>query len=64
MAEFLRLCVVHLVPFAGPGIIVMLTLKDGSLRRTTSVAKQVQRLSLVGKGIPEIASRTELFPED
>jgi hypothetical protein len=33
------------------------------LRRITSVANLVQRLSLAGKGMPEIASRTELLPE-
>lgn len=36
----------------------------GVLRRITSVAKRVQRLSSVGNGIPEMASITELFPED
>jgi hypothetical protein len=33
-------------------------------RRTICVAKRVQRLSLRGKGISVIASRTEDFPED
>ena len=34
------------------------------LRRISSVAKRVQRLSFFGKGMPEIASKTELLPED
>jgi len=33
-------------------------------RRMTSVANRVHMLSLVGKGIPEIASKTELLPDD
>lgn len=33
------------------------------LRRITSVAELVQRLSFVGKGIPEMASKKELFHE-
>jgi hypothetical protein len=35
-----------------------------TLRRTISVAKRVQRFSLLGNGISVIASRTEPFPED
>lgn len=34
------------------------------LRIITSVAKRVQRLSFVGNGIQEMASKTELFPKD
>ncbi|KAK5633315.1 hypothetical protein RRF57_009029 [Xylaria bambusicola] len=34
------------------------------LRSTSSVGKRVHRLLLTGKGTPEMASRTELFPED
>jgi len=34
------------------------------LLRINSVANRVQRLSFVGKGTPEIASNTELLPED
>lgn len=38
------------------------TLGVGPLRRISSVAKQVQWLSLVGGRIAETAPRTELFP--
>jgi hypothetical protein len=34
------------------------------LRRINSIAKRVQRLSFVGKGMPEIASKNELLLED
>lgn len=36
----------------------------GPRRRISSVANLVQRLSLLGNVTPEIASRTELFPDD
>jgi hypothetical protein len=35
-----------------------------ALLRINSVAKRVQRLSFLGKGMPEIASKTELLPDD
>jgi hypothetical protein len=45
---------------------MILVLIEGvdALRRTISVAKRVQRFSLLGNGISVIASRTELFPDD
>lgn len=36
----------------------------GPFRSTTSAANRVHRLILVGKGMPDIASKVELFPED
>ncbi|KAL2859809.1 uncharacterized protein BJX67DRAFT_368760 [Aspergillus lucknowensis] len=41
-----------------------LTLACGCLRGTSSVGNRVQRLLLIGKETPEIASNTELLPED
>jgi len=48
----------------GPGTMATEILIIDACRRMTSVAKRVQRLSLVGKGIPEMASKTELLPDD
>lgn len=45
-------------------MIVILTALSTLRRRISSVANLVQRLSLVGNDIPEMASRTELLPAD
>ena len=42
----------------------ILTPGEGLRRRMSSVANLVQRLSLVGKDMPEMASSTELLPAD
>ena len=49
---------------SGPGSMETLTETVVSRRRINSVANRVQRLSLVGKDMPEMASSTELFPAD
>lgn len=38
--------------------------ESGALRKMTSVANRVQRLSFLGNETPEMASRRELFPYD
>ena len=42
----------------------MLIADVGLRLRINSVANRVHKLSLVGKGKPDIASSIELFPED
>ena len=47
-----------------PGTVVTATLDLGPLRRRSFVAERVQRCSLVGNRVSEMALRTELFPAD
>jgi hypothetical protein len=49
---------------SGLGWMEILTASVASRRRISSVAKRVQRLSLVGNVKSEMASRTEPFPAD
>ena len=49
---------------SAPGLTLTSTLVEVLRRSISSVAKRVHRVSLIGKRTPDIASKTELFPDD